>query len=98
MVSGKHHYAHNHITSLQPQVYHLDSIRAGHPEDIITSRRTISLVESRKMCKIGVKPDQHQAQCPRILPVDKLLRVAQEHIHVRVNALELTAVLGLAPF
>ena len=43
-------------------------------------------------------PDQHQSQWPGILPVDKLLRIPQQHVHVRINALQRALVLRLAPF
>lgn len=43
-------------------------------------------------------PYQNQPQTARVLPINKLLRVPQQHVHIRVDALELAAVLGLAPF
>lgn len=43
-------------------------------------------------------PNQHQTQRASGLAINKLLRVSQQYIHVRVNALERALVLGLAPF
>ena len=43
-------------------------------------------------------PDQYQAQRARVLAIDELFRVAQQHVHIGVNALQHALVLGLAPF
>ena len=43
-------------------------------------------------------PYHNKTQRPRILPIDKLLRIPQQHVHVRIDALQCALVLCLAPF
>lgn len=43
-------------------------------------------------------PNQHQTQGPSVLSINELLRIPQQNIHVRVDALQDALVLGLAPF
>lgn len=46
---------------------------------------------------VGGVPNQHQAQGAGVLSIDILLCVAQQDVHVRVDALQGALVLGLAP-
>lgn len=42
-------------------------------------------------------PNKHQTEGTCVLSIDKLLRIPQQHVHVRINALQRTLVLGLTP-
>jgi hypothetical protein len=56
------------------------------------------IIKQQQKKKRGGLPYQNQPQTARVLPINKLLRIPQQHVHIRVDALELAAVLGLAPF
>lgn len=46
----------------------------------------------------GDVPNQHKTQSTSVLSVNVFLRIPQQHVHVRVNALQLAFVLCLTPF
>lgn len=42
-------------------------------------------------------PNQDQTQCSRVLSVNELFRITEQHVHVRIDALKLALVFRLAP-
>jgi hypothetical protein len=42
-------------------------------------------------------PNQHKTKCARVLSIEKLLRIPQEDVHVRIDAFQLALVLCLTP-
>lgn len=83
------------------QVNHIDIVCASYPEDIVTSDGS-KISNGRILCLGNKKrespPYQDQAQATRVLAINKLLRIPKEHVHIRVNTLELAAVFRLSPF
>lgn len=54
--------------------------------------------KNEELEKSKIAPNQNQTQRSRILSVDELFRIPQQHVHVRINALQRALVLCLAPF
>jgi hypothetical protein len=86
------------INLFQSEVRHFHTVRAAHPQNVIASRKSSARHIQTPKNRERNTPDQHQAQTAGVLAINKLFRIPQQHIHVRIYALERAPVLGLAPF
>lgn len=85
--------------SLQPEVGHLDRARIPHPEDVVAASHSVSMSMRHSLSRLSLEniPNHHQTKSPSLLTIDELDGILQQNIHVGVNALQDTLVLGLSP-
>lgn len=67
----------------------------------VTDAQLPALVSGTPASKIAPDrinaPNQHQTQCSRVLSIDELFRITEQHVHVRIDALKLALVFRLTP-